>query len=104
MTYNLRKMINLPPDTIGYVALRELTIPNTNHNINSSNNTLVLINAHFIQETFTITPGNYTMSELRDALNAMSYHGITVTYDTNANKYKFTDVGAGFLTIWYHNI
>ena len=97
---------NLPPDTIGYVALRELTIPNTNYNMNSSNNTLILIDSHFIQETFTITPGNYTVTELRDALNAkfaaatnVSYHGITVTYDMNANKYKFTDASAGFLTI-----
>ena len=90
--YNLKKTINLPQDTVGYVCLRELTIPNTNYNINSLNNinTLVLMDSHFIQETFTITAGNYTVNELRDALNVkfaaaanVSYHGITVTYDTN---------------------
>ena len=106
ITYNLRSPINLPADTIGYVALRELTIPNTNYNINSSNNTLVLMDSHFIQETFTITAGNYTVTELRDALNVkfaaatnVSYHGITVTYDTNSNKYKFTDTAGGYLMI-----
>ena len=106
ISYNLRRTINLPSDTIGYVSLRELTIPNTNYNINTSNNSLVLMDSHFIQETFTITPGNYTVNELKDALNAKfaaatnaSYHGITVTYDTNSNKYKFTDTAAGYLII-----
>jgi len=106
ISYNLRRTINLPSDTIGYVSLRELTIPNTNYNISSSNNTLVLMDSHFIQETFTITPGNYTVNELKDALNAKfaaatnaSYRGITVTYDTNSNKYKFTDTAAGYLYI-----
>ena len=104
--YNLRRTINLPSDTVGYVCLRELTIPNTNYGINNSNNSLVLMDSHFIQETFTITPGNYTVSELLSALNVKfaaatnaSYHGITVTYDTNSNKYKFTDTAAGYLII-----
>ena len=64
------------------------------------------MDSHFIQETFTITAGNYTVTELRDALNAkfaaatnVSYHGITVTYDTNSNKYKFTDTAGGYLMI-----
>ena len=106
ISYNLRRTINLPSDTIAYVSLRELTIPNTNYNISSSNNTLVLMDSHFIQETFTITPGNYTVNELKDALNAKfaaatnaSYRVITVTYDTNSNKYKFTDTAAGYLII-----
>ena len=106
ISYNLRRTINLPSDTIGYVSLRELTIHNTNYNISSSNNTLVLMDSHFIQETFTRTPGNYTVNELKDALNAKfaaatnaSYRGITVTYDTNSNKYKFTDTAAGYLNI-----
>ena len=47
-----------------------------------------------------------TKKELKDALNAkftaaanVSYHGITVTYDTNSNKYKFTDTAGGYLII-----
>ena len=46
------------------------------------------------------------MTELKDALNAKfaaaanaSYRGITVTYDSNSNKYKFTDTAAGYLNI-----
>ena len=49
ITYNLKRTFNLPPETIGYVVLRELTTPNTNYKINSSNNTLVLKNSYFIQ-------------------------------------------------------
>ena len=46
------------------------------------------------------------MTELRDARNVKfaaaikpTYHGITVTYGTNANKCKFTDTAAGYLII-----
>ena len=45
VTFNLNNNINLPNHVIGYVSLNELTIPNTNYNINSSNNTLVLIDS-----------------------------------------------------------
>ena len=106
ITYNLQRTINLPSDTVGYVCLRELTIPNTNYGINNSNNSLVLMDSHFIQETFTITPGNYTVTELLSALNVQfaaatttSYRGITVTYNTNSNPYTFTDTTAGYLII-----
>ena len=55
---------------------------NTNYNINSLNNTLILVDSHLImQETFT-----YTVSEMQDMLNAkfaaavnVSDHDITVT-------------------------
>ena len=66
ITYNLRRTINLPPDTIGYISLRELTIPNTNYNLSTTNNTLVLVDSHFVQETFTITPSNYTVTETKN--------------------------------------
>ena len=41
VTFNLRNTINLPNNVIGYVSLSGLTMPNTNYNINTSNNTLV---------------------------------------------------------------
>ena len=98
VTFNLRRNINLPNNVIGYVSLNELTIPNTNFNINSTNNTLVLLDVGLIEETFTITPGNYTVSQLKDALNTAfsnadtaSYQGITVSYNNIINKYTFTD-------------
>ena len=70
ITFNLRKNITLPIGTIGMVSLNELTIPNTNYNINSSNNTLVLLDSSGTSETFTRTLGNYTVSQLMVALNS----------------------------------
>ena len=54
VTFNLRSNINLPNNVIGYVSLNELTIPNTNFNINTSNNSLVLLDSSLVPETFTI--------------------------------------------------
>ena len=72
------------------MVLQELTIPNTNYNLNTMSDTLVLMDFDFNQLSFTITVGNYTVTELRDTLNTKfaaatnaSYHGITVKYDTN---------------------
>ena len=80
VTFNLRSNINLPNNVIGYVSLNELTIPNTNFNINSSNNTLVLSDSSLVAETFTITPGNYTVNQLKDALNTAFYNATTPSY------------------------
>ena len=35
VTFNLQRNISLPNNVIGYCSLSELTIPNTNYNINS---------------------------------------------------------------------
>ena len=36
VTFNLSRYINLPNNVIGYVSLNELTIPNTDYNINAN--------------------------------------------------------------------
>ena len=51
VTFNLRHNITLPTGTIEYVSLNELTIPNTNYNINSNHNKLVITNGTVTQET-----------------------------------------------------
>ena len=96
ITYNLKRSITLPSGTIGYVSLNELTIPNTNYCINSSNNYLQLTQYGEAPESITITPGNYTVTELRDQLNtafASNFNLSTVicSYNMNTNKYTFTD-------------
>ena len=55
--------INLPQNVIRYISLNELAIPNTNYNINTSNNKLVLKDSSLIEETFEITPRNYTVTQ-----------------------------------------
>ena len=105
ITYNLRRTITLPSGTIGYVSLNELTIPNTNYNINSSNNVLVMTQFNGVPETFTVTPGNYTVTELRDALNVLFGNatfmmtGVSVSYNSNTNKFTFTDALSPLLVI-----
>ena len=46
-------------------------MPNTNYNINASNNTLVFTDKTGINTTFSFTPGNYTVTSFMNALNAM---------------------------------
>ena len=96
VTFNLSRYINLPNNVIGYVSLNELTIPNTDYNINANNNTLVLQDYNNVSQTFTITPGNYTVSTLMTALNTAftagvgNFQNIIVTYSDTPNKYLFT--------------
>ena len=54
IVFNVRKSIILNSNTIGYVSLNELTIPNTNYNIKSSNNTLVLLDSSLVSQTLTV--------------------------------------------------
>ena len=93
MTFTLYQAIQLPTDFVGYVSLQELTIANTNHNIitYTSNNKLVLVDYAGNTQTFTITPGNYTVTSFLTALNAQlangvnNFLGITATY-SDLNK------------------
>ena len=69
VSFNLTRYINLPNNVIGYVSLNELTIPNTDYNISSSNNTLVLQDYAGVSQQFTVPAGNYTVTTLMTALN-----------------------------------
>ena len=104
VTFNLRRNINLPNNVIGYVSRNELTIPNTQYNINSSNNSLTLIDIAAISETITIEEGNYTVSQLKEKLTTefsnavrVSFRGITVNYDDKTNKFTFDHTTTGAL-------
>ena len=56
VNFLLNQQVKIPNDVIGYVSLQELTIENTNYNINTYNNTLVLVDYASNTQTFTITP------------------------------------------------
>ena len=106
ITFNLGRNITLPNGTIGYVSLNELTIPNTNYNINTSNNTLILTDKTGVNVPFTITPGNYTVSTFMTALNAqlqacatVSFKSIVVTYSDTTNLFTFTHSSSYFIRI-----
>ena len=103
VNFNLNQKIQLPNNVIGYVSLQELTIANTNYNINTYNNTLVLVDYANNTQTFTITPGNYTVTTFLTALNAALANGannflsITVTYSSITNKFTFPCPHTGVL-------
>ena len=96
VSFNLTRYINLPNNVIGYVSLNELTIPNTDYNINANNNKLVLQDYAGVSQTFTIPVGNYTVSTLMTALNSEfalgggNFQNIVVTYSDSTNMYTFT--------------
>ena len=79
ITFNLRRDISLPSGTIGYVSLNELTVPNTNYNINTSNNKLVLLDTTL-------------MASLNALFNPLALidQTVTISYDDITNKYTFT--------------
>ena len=95
ITFNLRRDISLPSGTIGYVSLSELTIPNTNYNINTSNNKLVLLDSSMAATTYTVTPGNYTVTELMTELNSqfnptdLVDQTVKITYNDTTSKCMF---------------
>ena len=105
LVFNLRRNITLPSGTIGYVSLNELTIPNTNYNINTSNNTLVLVDSSMVVTTFEVTPGNYTVTSLMTELNSkfnplnLTDQTVKITYNDTTNKCTFTHPTSLFLII-----
>ena len=62
--FNLQRNINFPNNVIGYVSLNELTIPNTNYNINSNNKKLVITDGTVTQE-ITLEEGNLLSVKLK---------------------------------------
>ena len=106
VTFNLNNNINLPNHVIGYVSLNELTIPNTNYNINSSNNKLVLLDSSGTTAIFTVPVGNYTISQFIVSLNVQfqtcataSYRNITATCPDLTNMCTLTHSTSYFLNI-----
>ena len=103
--FNLNRTISLPNGVIGYISLNELTIPNTNYNITSDNNTLVLIDDSEASYTVQIDPGNYTVNDLMNAINADlatnqdEYNHVVVSYNDITSKYTFTHNNSMFMTI-----
>ena len=102
VTFNLRKNICLPSGTIGYVSLNELTIPNTNYNINSSNNKLIITDIDGVTLEHSVDEGNYTVSQLRDNLYtafqssvAATFKSINLSYDDITNKFTFSSSTSG---------
>lgn len=101
LTYVLRQPIVVDSDTATYMTLSMLTIPNTNYNVNTTNNTysISFTNASSVSYTNTIPVGNYTATSLATALNTslnasnpplnVSYSDLTGTLTINSVSLNF---------------
>ena len=96
VSFNLIWNINLLNNVIAYVSLNEMTIGNTDYNINENNNTLNLQDYLVVSQSITNTPGNYTVTSLITALNTKfstlvgnNFVNIIVTYSDITNMYTF---------------
>lgn len=94
--FNLNTL--LKDDKYQYISLTGITFLNGRYNIHVGNNTLVFQeDGVAVDLTATLTPGNYTATELQaeiktqmDAAGANTY---TVTYDSITMKYTITTSG-----------
>ena len=80
-------------------GLKSAVIPKTNYNIPAVRNTFTFNNS-ISTSTITITPGNYTMTELlaeiTTQLNALGFDTYTVTYNSISGKVTFQSTLAAF--------
>ena len=73
--------------------------------LNTNNNTLVLVDYANNTQTFTITPGNYTVTTFLTALNtafsnaANNFSTLTATYSDITNKFTSVATHARTLSI-----
>lgn len=93
--------ITLHDKLIGKWKLSYCIIPDVAYNCNSSNNTIIW-NDGGSDLTATITPGNYSASELADAIktamNASSGKSVTInTVSYDSNTFKFTISASGVI-------
>lgn len=87
---NLENQLN----NVKKVYIRSYEIPVSFYSINSSNNTIDFEDSVPNSYSATITPGNYTPSELASELQTQmsaEYSSTTVSYDSNTYKLTFTN-------------
>lgn len=94
--------VSFPPGMIKCNPRTEYIVMNVNgwimkndfYNTQSSNNQYS-VTIQGLEYNFTIAVGNYNVLQLLDILNAhLNTVSVTVTYDENLNKYKFTNGNA----------
>ncbi len=92
------------PDHAYGIKLKNILIPNTVYNVNSSNNVFKFYRDGIL--SITMTPGNYSATELATYLttemNAVSSL-FTVSYDAKTMKFTFSRSAATFELLFAHD-
>jgi hypothetical protein len=84
------------------VSLKSADIPNTAYNVTSSNNVIYFNDG--TNRTAVVTPGNYTATTLKAAVDsafAVSGTALTITYNYSASTYKVTISATGAITLTF---
>ena len=85
--------------SIKRVALKSATIPNTQYNIDSNNNTLYMTNSFAAGPSFVITPGQYTTTTLITALVAAVGGTFGIAQDAITQKLTLSVTGPATIDI-----
>lgn len=96
LIFEIPNMIHMSPNiTDIFFAVNTAVIPSSFYNINQTNNKIVIGNA-FGTNTYTISVGNYNITELLLAINALINTAITVSFSYNglSNKVSIQNNGA----------
>ena len=88
---------NLEPGVSVSVALDECVFYNTQYPINSNNNTIIFQENDSISNlTMTLTPGNYTGSDLatefQTQMNTIGGNTYSISYDSGTGKLTITEI------------
>lgn len=93
---NFALTISPPILFVNRVIITGYSIPVSFYNINSTNNTLIYTDDIGVDESVTITPGNYTGESLATALEDGMNAGISVSFDNATFKFTFVYTGVLF--------
>jgi len=99
LQFNIPNMIHMTPNiTDIWFSVNSAVIPASFYNINSKNNTI-----RIGSNTYTITAGNYNITELITAINAVINTAILVSFSYNSiyNKITITNNGVSSQVITY---
>ena len=75
-----------------FLALKYINFVNNQYIINNNSNTLRIDNVNYV-----LTNGNYSATQLRDALNAIVGMPVTWAYSSTTNKFSFTGVNPNYV-------
>jgi hypothetical protein len=83
-------IIDISEDETAYVSLKNIVVPYSWYNVNSSNNTLIYELSVLLTNTITIPVGNYNVTTLAAELTSqLAPLSPTITYNSKSGRFHF---------------